>query len=133
MNVILHVLTIATIRAEVGALLSSIISVCQTFMFLCTYIVLLVSALKIFYSSKSLSEYPSINPSNLAHYHDTSTLKYESEVFESPPSIAALTQILLIMSGDVELNPGPQENVKYLCTLCGKSFSFEALQCEKSW
>ena len=87
-NFILHVLTIATIKAEVGDLVSSVISVCQTFLFLCTYSVLLVSALNIFFSSKSLSEYPSINPSN----HDTSTLKYESEVFESPPSIAALTQ-----------------------------------------
>ena len=30
------------------------------------------------------------------------------------------------MSGDVELNPGPQGNEKYLCPLCGKSFSCEA-------
>ena len=105
-NIILQVLTIATIRAEVGDFLSSVISVCQTFMILCTYSVLLVSSLNIFSSSKSLSEYPS---SNLAHYHDTSTLKHESEVFVSP-SIAALTELLLTMSGDVELNPGPQGN-----------------------
>jgi len=30
------------------------------------------------------------------------------------------------MSGDIELNPGPQGNKHYLCTSCGKSFSFEA-------
>ena len=85
-NFILHVLTIATIKAEVGDLVSSVISVCQIFLFFCTYSVLLVSALNIFFSSKSLSEYPSINPSNNAHYHDTSTLNYESEVCSSQRS-----------------------------------------------
>ena len=55
---ILYVLTIATIRSEVGDLISSVISVYQTFMFLCTYSVLLGSALNTFYSSNSLSDYP---------------------------------------------------------------------------
>ena len=50
---------------------------------------------------------------------------YESEVFLIPHSIAALTEMLLIMSGNVELNPGPQINETYLCTSCGKTFSFE--------
>ena len=106
-NVILHVLTIAIIRAEVNNLLSYVISVCQNILFLCTYSVWLISALKIFYTLNSLSENPVMDPRNLSQYQGTSTLNVESEVFVSPHSIAALTEILLIMSGDVELNPGP--------------------------
>jgi len=91
-NIILHVLTIAIIRAEINDLLSSVISVCQTILFLCTYSVWLVSALKIFYTLNSLSENPAMDPRNLSQNHGTSTLKVDSEVFVSPHSIAAFNR-----------------------------------------
>ena len=99
---ILQVITIAIIKAEAWDIISSVISVFQTIMFVGTYSIILVNA------CKSLSEYHQIDQTNLSQYHGTSTLKYESEVYVSPYSIAALTEMLLIMSGDVELNPGPQ-------------------------
>ena len=102
---ILQVITIAIIKAEAWDIISSVISVFQTIMFVGTYSIFLVNA------CKSLSEYHQIDQSNLSQYHGTSTLKYESEVFVSPYSVAALTEMLLIMSGDVELIPGPQRNI----------------------
>ena len=75
---ILQVITIAIIKAEAWDIISSVISVFQTIMFVGTYSIILVNA------CKSLSEYHQIDQTNLSQYHGTSTLKYESEVYVSP-------------------------------------------------
>ena len=67
-DIILHVLTIATIKAEAWDIITSVISIFQTILFVSTYSIFLVNPLK------PLSEYPKIDQRNLSQYHGTSTL-----------------------------------------------------------
>ena len=117
---ILQILCIAIIKEEVSEIFSkvksSVFSFIQTVLSVLTYSVLTLSALSIF-------EFLTTVPKFTAHVkpsHETSTLNTEANDFVLiiDFDLILIIEMLLIICGDVELNPGP-----VTCDQCQKVFS----------
>ena len=126
MQFITQLVALAIIRYEVFQMASPLITFFQIALNIFIYAVLCLSAVIILHPINNLQI-----PTNAGFQCGTSLFNAENnDIYASGHSIAAITEMLLILDGDVELIPGPtilttgEINEKIIkCDQCPKVFS----------